>query len=171
MSSPLPYQLPVSANTHNVPMWSRAEAQASSSCCCGTFSGGGCGGSSSVLLSSGSFSFRRGLLALDAVNGISWSFGLDYLAGNGVTTSWARASITRRTSASWLVRRRRRDPGQRPETQDTFTPSGGGYSPASGNCTQAELSHGGAGTCSPSRASDGTLTLFSDFEHPPRPAG
>jgi hypothetical protein len=59
-----------------------AENAVSSSVPACTLTGGSCG--SSVLLSSGSFSFRRDLLAISAVNGISWGFGLNYLAGNGI---------------------------------------------------------------------------------------
>jgi RHS repeat-associated protein len=38
----------------------------------------------SVLLSSGMFTFHLDLMAISAVNNVSWSFSLDYLAGNGV---------------------------------------------------------------------------------------
>src|SRR5208283_1619544 len=60
------------------------ENQSSNSCPAGTYTpGGGCNGNS-VLLSNGSFSFRRKLLSIAALNGISWEFNLDYLSGNGV---------------------------------------------------------------------------------------
>jgi hypothetical protein len=59
-------------------------ASISASCCAGTSPVGRCGTQNSVLLSSGAFWFKKELLSLSAVNGIGWSFGIDYLAGNGV---------------------------------------------------------------------------------------
>ncbi len=140
---------------------SGAENKATSSTCAGAFTSGGCGCGSSVLLSSGSFSFRRKLLSLEALNGISWNFGLDYLADNGVNDILGKGfnypqnlRLVAGSGGNVILAS-----GQ--NTLDTFLPSGGGYIADQYNCTQAELSH--SGSLFTLRASDGTVSLFNDF--------
>ena len=80
-----------------------------------------------MLLSSGSFSFRRKLLSLEALNGISWNFGLDYLADNGVNDILGKGfnypqnlRLVAGSGGNVILAS-----GQ--NTLDTFLPSGGGY--------------------------------------------
>ena len=73
-----------------------AETLIASSTCAGTVTGdgggSGCSGASassppptaSVLLSSGQFTWQKALLSIDALGGVGWSFGLNYLGNSGV---------------------------------------------------------------------------------------
>jgi RHS repeat-associated protein len=138
-----------------------AETNSSSTGCAGQFTTSKCG--SSVLLSSGAFSFRRKLLSVAAVNNISWEFGIDYLAGNGVNDILGKGF----NFPQYL----RLVPGAGgnvvlatgENTLDTFVPSGSGYAADPYNCTQAELAHSESGPYFLLYASDGSVTTFHDF--------
>jgi hypothetical protein len=98
---------------------------------------------------------------LDALNGVSWNFGLDYLADNGVNDILGKGfnypqnlRLLAGNGGDVILAT-----GQ--NTIDTFIPSGGGYLADPSNCTQAELSH--SGSLFTLTASDGTVSLFHDF--------
>jgi RHS repeat-associated protein len=142
-----------------------AEANASSSVPACTLTGGPCG--SSVLLSAGAFSFRLNLLSISAINGVSWSFGLDYLAGNGINDilgiGFNYTQNLRLVPISGGVQL-----ASGGNTLDTFITTDGGvtYTADEYNCTQAELTRGGSGATDmfTLSASDGTVSTFAGFD-------
>src|SRR5580704_5369007 len=142
-----------------------AEANASSSVPACTLTGGSCG--SSVQLSSGAFSFRLNLLSISAINGVSWSFGLDYLAGNGINDilgiGFNYTQNLRLVPISGGVQL-----ASGGNTLDTFITTDGGvtYTADEYNCTQAELTRGGSGATDmfTLSASDGTVSTFAGFD-------
>jgi RHS repeat-associated protein len=159
-----------------------ATAQSSDTCCGGTYTGScdSCnspvgsrrGGSSSVLLSSGMFSFKRDLLAISAINGVSWGFGLDYLAQQDVNGFLGKSFN--------YPQNLRLEPAAPPlpssdvelwtgqNTSDVFTSTGSGtYAPAVDNTTRATLTRTDMGTSSDQFSlvsSAGTVTLFFGFD-------
>jgi hypothetical protein len=142
-----------------------AEAMASSAVPACTLTGGSCG--SSVMLSAGAFSFRLNLLSISAINGVSWTFGLDYLAGNGINDilgiGFNYTQNLRLVPISGGVQL-----ASGGNTLDTFVTTDGGvtYTADEYNCTQAELTRGGSGATDTFTlsASDGTVSQFAGFD-------
>jgi RHS repeat-associated protein len=114
------------------------------------------------------FSFKRSLLSISAINGISWEFGLDYLAGNGVNGIVGKGfnfpqNLQLQPSGSNVQLLT----GQ--NTLDLFIQTSPGvYAPASNNTTQAELYRSGSGATDTftMKSSAGTVTNFFGFDAP-----
>jgi hypothetical protein len=142
------------------------EAGISASCCAGTSTGGNCGGQS-VLLSSGAFWFRKNLLSIGALNGVGWSFTLDYLAGNGVNDVLGKGfNFTQNVRLVYdpATQNVQLTTGQ--NTVEQFLSESGAYVPAANNNTRADLFRTGAGTSADTftlRSFDGTVTTFFGF--------